>query len=78
MNPFEFLAIKYHQDGSGVDLIEKVKGNWAKYPDIKGFTLPKPASQEKCGKAYKLSKFLVTHNWVEHDGYDNLFSWINK
>jgi Thoeris protein ThsB, TIR-like domain len=78
MNPFDFLAIKYHQDGKAVDIIEKNKGNWEICKDIKGFTLPKPTSKEKFGKAYKLSKFLVTRNWIEDDGFDNLASWINR
>ena len=78
MNPFDFMAIKYSEDGTEVELIEKVSGNWKQYEKISSFKLPKTASQEKWGKAYKLSRFIPTYDWVQHDGFENLAKWINK
>lgn len=78
MNPFEFLAVKYSETGEIVELIEKVHGEWTQYELIPSFSLPKIASQDKWGKAFKLSRFLPTYDWVKHNGMDNLAKWINK
>jgi hypothetical protein len=78
MNPFDFMAIKYNETGDKVELIEKVHGNWIQYSELPAFTLPKIASEDKWGKAFKLSRFLPTYDWVENDGLENLAKWINK
>ena len=78
LNPFDFLAIKYNDDGTKVEFIEKKKGNWIKYEDLPYFTPKKPGSREKWGKAYKLSKFLPVYDWTGQNGFENLSYWINK
>lgn len=77
LNPFEYLAIKYSDDGKKISLLEYKNNNWVAYNDLDGWNVSN-TKQEDFGKAYKLSKYYKIYDWVAGDGYNNFEKWIGN
>lgn len=76
-NPFGYLALKYSDDGTKVEVFEAVNGKLAAYTKLPKYTLKKTASKQRWGKLFKLSSLdYKTYCWSADDGYNNFATWV--
>jgi hypothetical protein len=76
-NPFEYLAFRYSQDGTKLEVLEYENNAWIAYADEPGWQLEKPISADKRGKAFKLSELgYKIYSWTDDDGYNNFSNWV--
>lgn len=76
-NPFDYLAIKFNDTGDSISFLEYKNKNWVKYTDFDSYAISK-VDKSLWGKAYKLSKYYNTFDWVDNDGYNNFGTWVDK
>lgn len=75
-NPFDYLALKYSDDGRKVEVFEAKDGKWVVYAKLSGYTLKKTAAEQRWGKLFKLSALgYKSYCWSEDDGYKNFADW---
>lgn len=76
-NPFDYLALKYSDDGKRVEVFEGIGGKWEAYEKLPSYTLEKVASEARRGKLLKLSSLgYKIYCWSGDDGYDNFATWV--
>ncbi|AEA61151.1 TIR domain-containing protein [Burkholderia gladioli] len=76
-NPFDYLALKYSDDGTKVEVFEAVNGKWVTYTKFPNYTLKKTASAQRWGKLFKLSSLgCKIYCWSTDDGYNNFATWV--
>jgi len=79
-NPFDYLGIRYSDDGKSVKMYELKNGEWIEYLEIGGsssysYILDETLQSNK-GKFYQLSKFCPTYDWLGDDGCNNFAKWV--
>ncbi|MCB2352663.1 TIR domain-containing protein [Clostridium estertheticum] len=74
-NPFDYLGIRYNQDGTRLSIYEWMDGKWVEYSNFDNYNI-KQKSKEFYGKFYQLSKFYNVYDWIGNDGYNNFVKWI--
>ena len=78
-NPFDYLAFRYSEDGTSLEILEYTGGKWAEYADAVGWNLKTAAPQSRWGKAIKLSELgYKIYSWVDEDGYNNFADWVGN
>lgn len=76
-NPFDYLALKYSDDGTKVEVFEAVNGKWVAYTKLPKYALKKTASEQRWGKLFKLSSLgYKIYCWSADDGYNNFATWV--
>ncbi|TDX36565.1 TIR-like protein DUF1863 [Halanaerobium congolense] len=75
-NPFDYLAVKYNEEGNYLSFLEYKNGQWINYKDHDGYSIKSDIANR--GKALKLSSFYNTYDWVFDDGYTNFNKWVDK
>lgn len=76
-NPFDYLAFKYSEDGTKVEVFEAVNGKWAPYEKLPSYTLEKVAPEQRREKLFKLSSLgYKIYCWSADDGYENFATWV--
>ena len=76
-NPFDYLAIKYNDNGDKLSFLEYRNDKWVTYPDLEGYSI-KTTDKKHWGKGYQLSKYYNTYDWISNDGYNNFGTWVGK
>ncbi|WP_198971761.1 TIR domain-containing protein [Xylophilus sp. ASV27] len=75
-NPFDYLALKYGDDGKKVEVLEAKDGKWVGYAKLSGYTLKNTAAEHRWGKLFKLSSLgYKIYCWSGDDGYNNFATW---
>lgn len=75
-NPFDYMALKYSDDGKKVEVFEAKDGKWMTYAKLSGYTLKNTAAEQRWGKLFKLSSLgYKIYCWSEDDGYNNFATW---
>jgi hypothetical protein len=76
-NPLACLGVTYSSDGRTGTLWERTNGTWTRYDEVDGSAnfATNVAAQYR-GKAYNLSQFYKTHDWVSENGYANFPTWV--
>jgi hypothetical protein len=76
-NPFEFLGLRYSDDGKKVEGFEAQNRKWAAYAKLPDYTLEKTASEQRHGKFFSLSSLgYKIYCWTANDGYNNFATWV--
>lgn len=76
-NPFEYLALKYSEDGTKVEVFEAANGKWIAYEKLPSYTLKKVAPEQKRGRLFKLSGLgYKMYCWSADGGYENFATWV--
>ena len=76
-NPFDYLALKYSQDGATVEVFEAQGGKWVAYDKMPSYKLKAAADQQKRGRQFKLSELgFRLYDWVGDDGYNKFADWV--
>ncbi|MES9028077.1 TIR domain-containing protein [Stenotrophomonas sp. BSUC-16] len=76
-NPFDYIALKYNDDGTRVEVLEAANGKWVAYTKLPSYTLKKTAPTERRGKLLKLSSLgYKVYCWSNDDGYNNFATWV--
>lgn len=75
-NPFDYLALAISDDGTRASPMEHRSGKWIDYADLDGWNIGAAMSDAQRGKAFKLTQWYRTYDWVANDGYKNFASWI--
>jgi hypothetical protein len=76
-NPFDYLALKYSDDGKKVEVFEADDGKWTPYVKLPSYTLKNTASQQRWGQLFKLSSLgYKSYCWMADDGYNNFSDWV--
>lgn len=76
-NPFDYLALKYSDDGKKIEVFEAKDGKWDVYAKLSGYTLENTAAEQRWGKFFKfLSLGYKIYCWSEDDGYNNCSTWV--
>lgn len=79
LNPFNYLGVKYSDDGKKLFVYELSKSNqWIVYTDLEGWTLDKQISKNLWGKFLKLSNLCLVYDWVKNEGYNNFATWVSS
>jgi len=75
-NPFDYLALKYSDEGKKVDVFEAKDGKWVAYTKLPSYTLKNTAADQRWGKLFKLSSLgYKIYCWSDDDGYNNFATW---
>ncbi len=76
-NPFDYLALKYSDDGKKVEVFEAKDGKWVAYAKLSGYALKNIAAEHRWGKLFKLSSLgYKIYCWSADDGYNNFATWV--
>jgi hypothetical protein len=77
-NPFDYLGIKYSNDGNRLTMYEWKNGSWTTYSEIDDSSRYsiKRTSSTYWGKFFRLSKFYTTYLWNKDNGYNNFSKWV--
>ena len=73
-SPFEYLAVKFSDQGDRVSPCEWDGQKWVWYNDVSGWSIP--AQKQNAGQIKQLSTWYSTHCWVGNSGYQNFPTWI--
>jgi hypothetical protein len=76
LNPFDFLGVRYNQDGSTITGLE-YRNQWQDYSDLSG-SLGSNQDQSLWSQSLKLSHFFRTYDWITDNGYNNFASWVDS
>lgn len=76
-NPFDYVGIKYDEDGIKLTMYEWLNGKWVEYKEIDGSSSYsiKTADKSKHENFFKLSHFYKTYKWNKDKGYENFSKW---
>jgi hypothetical protein len=77
-NPFEYLSIRYNDEGRIITTFEWINEKWEYFEKISGsanYTLNEPNAERK-RKGFQLSNFYNTYNWINDNGYENFSKWV--
>ncbi|HTB80262.1 MAG TPA: TIR domain-containing protein [Opitutaceae bacterium] len=77
-NPFEYLAVRFAQDGKSVELFEWDGQKWIAYTDLRGWSFPEAKDQSVRGQVYQLKKWYSVYDWNTNSGYDNFPTWVGE
>lgn len=77
-NPFDYLGVRFAQDGNSVSLFEWDGAQWITYKDLQGWSFPEPKLQSVRGQFYQLSKWYPLYDWNANDGFNNFPTWTEK
>lgn len=75
-NPFDHLALSISADGKRASPMEHRNQQWIDYTDLDGWGVSGVLPSDQHGKAFKLTQWFRTYDWVANDGYNNFASWI--
>ncbi len=76
-NPFDYIALKYSQDGAKVEVFEALNGKWVGYEKSPSYSLKNLAKEHRRGKQFKLSELgYKVYDWAADDGYDKFSDWV--
>lgn len=75
-NPFDYLALRISENGTRATPLEYKNEQWLESDDLESFQVKERPLSER-GKAFKLSHWLKTYDWVTDDGFNNFASWIS-
>ena len=76
-NPFDYVGIKYNEEGTRLTMYQYLNGKWVEYLEIGGsssYSIKKTATSRQ-GKFFKLSDFYKTYKWNKDKGYENFGKW---
>lgn len=77
-NPLEYVGVSFSDSGLTATLLEYIDGKWVNYTQIDGSASYRTTVAKKyCGKAYRLSEFYNTYDWVGDDGYNKFSGWVS-
>ena len=77
-NPFDYLGIKYSNDGTLLTMYEWDGKKWIEYTEIdssSSYSIKETVQSNK-GKFFQLSKFYSVYDWVNNNGYNNFSKWV--
>ena len=74
-NPFEYVALRFNNDGTLVTPLEYKNGQWMDLNLLGSFGI-QARPQEEWGNSYKLSRWLLVYDWIANDGFNNFANWI--
>jgi hypothetical protein len=75
-NPFDYLGLRFTDDGKKVEVFEASNGKWVPYQKIPNYPLKNIANEKYKGKFFKLSALnYKIYCWSDDDGYNNFFDW---
>lgn len=77
-NPFDYLAVQFAADGTGMRLLEWTNGQWRWYQDLGGWSFSTPRPRSDWGQIKQLSTWYWVYNWVSDDGYNNFADWVEQ
>jgi hypothetical protein len=76
-DPFDYLAFRYSEDGTRLEVSEYNGSKWVDYKDVDGWKREKAAPQSRWGKAFKLSDLgHKAYSWGGDDGYNKFADWV--
>lgn len=75
-NPFNFLGLKFSEDGSKAQPVEFKTLRWGDSLDFAEYKLNKIVDKKYWGKTVLLSEMFNTYCWSKDDGYNNFASWV--
>ena len=76
-NPFDYIALKYSQDGAKVEVFEALNGKWVGYEKSPSYSLKNLTKEHRRGKQFKLSELgYKVYDWAADDGYDKFADWV--
>lgn len=76
-NPFDYLAVKFSDNGDRVNPCEWDGNQWVWHKDVSGWALPN-AQPQNAGQLKPLSNWYKNYCWVGHSGYQNFGSWLGE
>lgn len=77
LNPLDYLAVTYSEDGRTGTLVEYRNQKWFSYAEVDSADTFKTAAEpRRFGKTYLLSELFQTYDWVQNDGYENFQRWL--
>ena len=77
-NPFEYLGVKFAQDGLSVELFEWDGAKWVAYSDLRGWSFDSAKDASVCGQFYQLTKWYPAYDWNLNDGFNNFATWVGE
>lgn len=78
LNPLDYLAVRYADDGQSGTLWERMDDSWQEYTAIDGRSSFRMAvSAEQRGKTYTLAQLYPAYDWIDDSGLMNFNSWVN-
>ena len=76
-NPFDFVGVRYSDDGKTATLLEWLNDKWVDYDQIdNSATYAVNVGLDRQGKGFKLSELFKLYDWDTDRGYDNFSSWL--
>jgi len=75
-NPFEYLGVRFAQDGTSVELSEWNGAQWVAYSDLQGWSFSEAKVQSVWGQFYQLTKWYPVYDWDANDGFNNFATWV--
>lgn len=76
-NPFDFVGVRYSDDGKTATLLEWLNDKWVDYDQIdNSATYAVNVGLDRRGKGFKLSELFKLYDWDTDRGYDNFSSWL--
>ncbi|GAA0455696.1 TIR domain-containing protein [Alkalibacillus silvisoli] len=76
-NPFEYLGVRYSDNGNRLELYEYRNGRWISYRDLSSYELIRKAPVEMRGRFHKISDSYSIYDWVRSDGYNRFSEWVS-
>lgn len=76
LNPFDALGLSIDTSGRKGYFFEHNGRQWVEAQDHDGLSFSTPRPNEERGKAFTLSHWLQTYDWVAHQGNYNFAQWI--
>jgi hypothetical protein len=76
-NPFEYLGVRYSDDGKKGTILEYTSNKWIEYTEIDGIaSFQANVSRDLWGNGYKLSAFYKCYDWAADNGYSTFPNWL--
>jgi hypothetical protein len=75
-NPFDYLAVRFANDGKMLHMLEYNGSQWIPYSHIPTIPVTWTIEQQYLGTAHKLSEFYNVYCWQQHVGYQNFANWV--
>lgn len=75
IDPFDQLALRFSADGKTATPLEWNGSTWLEFKELGSWTVKERPVDER-GKAFKLSRWFKTYDWMDNDGYNNFSKWI--
>jgi len=75
-NPFEYVAVRFNNDGTIANPLEYMNGKWINYQNLESFKIT-ARPQGEWGQGYKLSYWVAVYDWIADNGFNNFSKWID-